>query len=217
MTAAEFRHHLAWAPVMVASCHGIIDAADLLGSAVGLGARSLRLEDVATSDLASVDLLFLAAYEMGLGYFSDHERETLSFANASLVGGSRYPVVPALPVNDLVSALLVREFAARAATTSPPLAYHTTLEAIQRLTRAEFRARVLHMWESLRTSALAQRLPWPAAALDPVIKPASKWPTTGKAGRKWCSSCRVREPRPVPRGARLLDLAQPCMSAGPDR
>jgi CHAT domain len=170
MTAAEFRQHLGWAPVIVASCHGLLDATDLLGSALGLGMQSLRLEDVAVSDLTSVDMLFLAACEMGLGYANSHEREALSFANASLIGGSRYTVAPALPVNDFVSAILVTEFAAQARTTSPPLAYNTALEAVRRLTKTQFTERILHMWETLRISALAQRLPWPAAALDPVIK-----------------------------------------------
>jgi hypothetical protein len=170
ITAEGFRRQSEWAPVIIASCHGIINATDLLGSALGLGVQTLRMEDVATSDLEGVDLLFLAACEMGFGYADSHEREALSFANASLIGGSRYTVAPALPVNDLTSALLVAEFAAQLTSASPPMAYHRALEKTEQLTKAQFRKQLLDMWESLRGSALAQRMPWPAIALDPVIK-----------------------------------------------
>jgi hypothetical protein len=167
-TVAEFRRLLASAPVVIASCHGL-DNADLLGSALGLGTESLHMEDVAASDLASIDLLFIAACETGRGNSSDHEREALSFANASLVGGCRYVAAPVLPVDDLVSAVLVTEFAARTRVVSPPLAYHAAVGTIRQLSQDEFAARVAYMWEALRNSRLASRLPWPVRVIDKEV------------------------------------------------
>lgn len=169
MTVTEFRRSLASAPVVIASCHGSLNIADLLGSKLGLGSESLRMEDVAASDLTSINLLFIAACQMGRSNSSDHEREALSFANASLIGGCRYVAAPVLPVDDLVSAVLVTEFAARACTASPPLAYHSAMRTIRHLSPDEFAARVAYMWETLRNSRFVSQLPWPVAVIDKIV------------------------------------------------
>jgi len=117
-------------------------------------------------------MLFLASCEMGRRLDERHERESVSFSNAALVSGCRYVVAPALPVNDLMSAVVVDEFSRRLRSRDSALAYQEALTAVRTMTRTDLSDRVYAMWTLLRESSLAKEMPWPVKGVDRVLERA---------------------------------------------
>ncbi len=82
-------------------------------------------------------MLFLASCETGRRLDAHHEREALSFSNAALVSGCRHVVAPILPVDDLLSAVVVADFCQRLPETDALTAYQQTVAALWGVRRAE--------------------------------------------------------------------------------
>ena len=166
----EFRTLASEASIIVASCHGSYSSAGLVGTSLGIGNEGLSVVDIVGSGTATeIEMLFLAACEMGRRAEEVHERESVSFANAALIGGCKYVVAPSLPVNDLVSAVLVSVFCRRLPSLGSVGAYRTALRSVQTMTAQEFRDTVRGMWHRLRDSELSEVMPWPASAVGNVI------------------------------------------------
>ena len=186
MTKQAFHEHLPGTSIVVASCHGSFDRADALASSLGTDTAALSLTDLtASGGLDRVEFLLLASCEMGRRHDVSHEQEALSVANAALIGGCRFVVAPARPVNDLVSALLVVEFARRLATGPPAEAYGGAIRALRQLTGAEFTERLDALWSVLRRSDLARYLPWPVRAIEPIFRSRL---ARASADREWLDS-----------------------------
>jgi hypothetical protein len=170
-TEATFRRHLLDVSVIVASCHGAHSQGGLLGSSLMVGAEGLSVLDIATKhSLAHIDMLFLASCEMGRRLDEHHERESVSFSNAALVSGCRHVVAPILPVNDLLSAVVVDEFCRRLPADGSVLAFQKALAAVRAMTRTDLADRVHALWERLRESPLAERMPWPVSSAARVLE-----------------------------------------------
>lgn len=172
-TNETFDHHLPDVSVIVASCHGAHSQHGLLQSSLMVGSGGLSVLDIATKrSLEHIDMLFLASCEMGRRLDEHHERESVSFSNAALVTGCRYVVAPVLPVNDLMSAVVVDEFSRRLPWQSSPVAYREALAALRTMTANDFSDRVYAMWTLLRESSLAEEMPWPLKSVDRVLRRA---------------------------------------------
>lgn len=166
-----FGRHLLDSSVIVASCHGAQGRGGLLGSSLMIGADGLSVLDIATKhSLAHIDMLFLASCEMGRRLDEHHERESVSFANAALVSGCRHVVAPILPVNDLLSAVVVAEFGQRLPTDGSLPACQGALDAVRAMTRPDLEDRMHALWERLAGSPLAERMPWPVKSAARVLE-----------------------------------------------
>ncbi|MGW2047709.1 hypothetical protein ACWCPF_21375 [Streptomyces sp. NPDC001858] len=170
-SAEMFGRHLPDASVIVASCHGAQGRGGLLGSSLMIGADGLSVLDIATKhSLAHIDMLFLASCEMGRRLDEHHERESVSFSNAALVSGCRHVVAPILPVNDLISALVVAEFGRRLPADGSLAACQGALDAVRAMTRSDAEDRMHALWERLAGSPLAERMPWPVKSAARVLE-----------------------------------------------
>jgi len=169
--ADEFRRAAAAASVIVASCHGAYSADELLGTSLGIGADGLSVgEMVASGSLGDIEMLFLASCEMGRRTEDRYEREAVSFSNAALVAGCSYVVAPVLPVNDLVSALIVTRFCANLRRLGPVGAYRYAMDKVRSLSDRDFAADVEGLWRTLKASEFATMMPWPVAAIEGIFQ-----------------------------------------------
>ncbi|WP_327134869.1 CHAT domain-containing protein [Streptomyces sp. NBC_01343] len=170
-TEANFRRHLPDVSVIVASCHGAQGEGGLLGSSLMVGTAGLSVLDIAARhSLAHIDMLFLASCEMGRRFDRHQERESVSFSNAALVSGCRRVVAPILPVNDLLSAVLVDEFCRRLPVDGSLLAYQGASAAVRAMPGTDLMDRVDAMWTRLRGSPLAELMPWPVKSAARVLE-----------------------------------------------
>ncbi|MGW8507658.1 hypothetical protein [Streptomyces sp. CLCI03] len=170
-SAQTFGRHLPDASVIVASCHGAQGRGGLLGSSLMIGADGLSVLDIATRhSLAHIDMLFLASCEMGRRLDEHHERESVSLSNAALVSGCRHVVAPILPVNDLMSAVVVAEFGRRLPADGSLRACQGALDAVGAMTRSDLDERMRALWERLSGSPLAERMPWPVKSAARVLE-----------------------------------------------
>ncbi|MFI1769591.1 CHAT domain-containing protein [Streptomyces sp. NPDC020800] len=166
----QFTRHLANATIIVASCHGSSDRS-LLGSSLMVGNDGLTVLDVVgRQSLAHIDMLFLASCEMGRRLHEHHERESIAFSNAALVAGCRHVVAPVLPVNDLMSALVVDEFCRRLSAEGSLRAYEGAMATVAAMSVSDFQDRLRMMWARLVQSPLADRLPWPVKSAARVFE-----------------------------------------------
>jgi hypothetical protein len=142
----------------------------LLSTSLGIGAKGVSVEDLVTSgSLANIDMLFLASCEMARRSGHVYERESISFANAALVSGCQFVVAPVLPVNDLVTAVLVAEFCRSLRELGSVDAYRVAIGKVRSLSRDQFIEGVNQLWETLKMSEFAQVMPWPLWVVEKIL------------------------------------------------
>jgi hypothetical protein len=151
---------------LIASCHGsFADSGDHFR--LGLTREGVSLSELfAQKWFSGYDNVFLAACDSGSDVEGAWERDSLSAANAALVGGAQSVLAPASPINDLVSAFVVCAIVDKLPMHEFGIAVNLASAEVMALTPEEFRRDLETLWDCLWSSDLIDQMPWPPALTE---------------------------------------------------